>query len=116
VLNAGFRVLQIVAIASKVLGWLCLIVALILGGLIASGLRYFPLVPPGQPYSTNNLVGAVTTFMPLFIGFLFFYGAGGALQVLMAIERNTRPVTRQPSQGSPDEVKRPGSGRVPEAP
>ena len=115
-LKAGFRVLQLVAIASKGLGWLCLIAALILGGLIASGLRYFPLVPPGQPYSTNNLVGAVTTFLPLFIGFLFFYGVGGALQVLIAIERNTRPVTQQPPDDFRGEIQGPESGRSPETP
>lgn len=115
-MKARFRGLRFVALVSKGLGWLCFIAALVLGALIAGGERYFPLLPPGQPYSTNNMVGAVTTFFPLFVAFLFFYGAGGALQVLIAIERNTRPVPQQPPESAPDQPEAPGDWETPEIP
>lgn len=108
-MKARFRVLRLVALVSKGLGWLCLIAGLALGALIANGTRYFPLIPPAQPYSANNLAAALTTFLPLFVSFLFFYGVGGALQVLMAIEMNTRRVPYEPPENQSGRTGEPGA-------
>lgn len=100
-MKARFRVLRLVALVSRGLGWLSLIAGLVLAFLTANATYYLPLLLPADPYSPLSLLGAALTFLPFLFLFLFLYGAGGALGVLMAIESNTRLETEQPSAGDP---------------
>ncbi|MDO8689127.1 MAG: hypothetical protein Q7R39_03820 [Dehalococcoidia bacterium] len=110
-MKARFRVLRLVALVSKGLGWLSLMAGLGLAFLTANATYYLPLLLPADPYSSLSLLGAALTFLPFLLLFLFLYGAGGALGVLIAIESNTRPERKQPSAGDPT-----GEPEVPETP
>lgn len=115
-MKARFRGLLMVARLSKGLGWLSLIAGLVLGALTANGTYYLPILLPAGPYSTQSLVGALLTFLPFLFWFLFMYAAGGAIQVLIAIERNTRPVAPGLPEERPGPIEEPGDGDYPETP
>lgn len=112
-MKARFRGLQLVALVSKGIGWVGLLAGLVVGTLVAQGLLYFPLAPFTEPYSIGSLLGGVALFAPFFLGFLLLYGWGGALQVLMAIEQNTRAPEQAPSQ--PEDPERPREGDLGES-
>lgn len=100
-MKARFRVLRFVAAVSKGIGWLLLLAGLVLGALIAQGLRTLPFAPIAEPLSTSNLIQGGALFGGFFLGFLLFYGAGGALRVLIAIEENIRVAAGWVDQGLP---------------
>lgn len=100
-MKARFRALRLVAAVSKGIGWLALIAGVALGALIAQGFLYLPLAPFVEPLSTSSLIRGAAVFALFFLGFLVFYSAGGMLQVLTAIEQNTRGAagTGRPGEG-----------------
>lgn len=57
---------------------------------MANATYYLPFLPPAAPFSSNSLLGASLTVLPFVMGFLFLYATGAILQVLLAIECNTR--------------------------
>jgi len=100
-LNARFRVLGLVALLSKSLGWLSLIAGVVFAFFTANATYYLPLLLPADPYSPPSLLGAALTLLPFLLLFLLLFGAGGTLDLLIAIERNTRPEAKQPPAGAP---------------
>lgn len=106
-----FRGLRLVALVSKAIGWLILLAGLILGALIVQGILFSPLDPLAEPYSTSSLMGAAALFVPFLLGFLLLYGSGGVLQVLLAIEKNTR-TAQKPGDDEPGQIP-PGPPEVP---
>ncbi|HLB12081.1 MAG TPA: hypothetical protein VJO15_03895 [Dehalococcoidia bacterium] len=109
-MKARFRVLHFVALASKAIGWLALIAGLALGALIAQGSLRVPLVPFVEPYSGSSLVQGAAVFVPFLMAFLLLYSAGGTVQVLLAIEENTRKESTPPPVERPGDADRPREG------
>ena len=99
-MKARFRGLRIIAAVSKAVAWVSLLAGLGLGALMANATYYLPFLPPAAPFSSNSLLGAALTLLPFLMGFLFLYATGAILQVLLAIECNTRvpAAVRPPSE------------------
>ena len=115
-MKSRFRVLRLVASVSKLIGWLAFLAGLALGALVAQGILYLPLAPLAEPYSTNSLIQGAVLFAPFLLGFLAFYSGGGIMQVLIAIEKNTRGVATPSAPGTPAEGGLPWGDEVGQAP
>lgn len=116
-MKARFRGLTFVAHLSKIIGLLALITGLVLGAQAVGGALYFPLISSfAEPYSPASYVSAAAYFTPFLLVFLLFYMIGGILQVLVAIERNTRPEVGEAKYQSIEDAPRPGRGDITETP
>jgi hypothetical protein len=105
-----FRILRIIGTLWKVFAWITLIVGvlsslgILLIGVLGSGglvLRYFgqdPGLMPGVMSIVSGIVGFIAGLIATFITFLVLYAIGELIDLLLAIEENTRQVVR-PAQG-----------------
>ncbi|MFO7741955.1 MAG: hypothetical protein R6X31_06540 [Anaerolineae bacterium] len=110
-----FRVLHIIGTLWKVFAWITLIggillaIGILLAGILGSGgmiLRQFsqdPRLMPGAVGVVSGIAGFIITVIATVIYFLILYAVGELIDLLLAIEENTRQAVQLVQhEGSPE--------------
>lgn len=122
-----FRVLHIIGTLWKVFAWITLIggillaIGILLAGILGGGgiiLREFgpePSMTPGAVGVVGGVAGFIITVIATIIYFLILYAVGELIDLLLAIEENTRQAVQLMQPESPPEAPPPPS-REPRSP
>lgn len=117
-----FRILRIIGTLWKVFAWVTLIggvlfaIGVLLMGILGSGDMIFRQFGPrsdvmsGMVGVVSGIVGFVTAVIISVVYFLVLYAMGEFIDLLLAIEENTRQTTQLMRQEEPSEISSYSSG------